>query len=111
MGVGWNEDEATNHGVDFRRRRALVREQILAMQRLWSDEVASFEGELVHLPPSWGLAQAGAAPASPHPYRRRPFAVPLRAHRRVRRRLAAHRGRGRGSGGAGPPPRLRARRA
>ncbi|WP_437799162.1 LLM class flavin-dependent oxidoreductase [Sorangium sp. So ce693] len=39
IGVGWNEDEAINHGVDFRRRRAL-----------WSDEVASFEGELVHLP-------------------------------------------------------------
>ncbi|WP_437725051.1 hypothetical protein [Sorangium sp. So ce861] len=34
IGVGWNEDEATHHGVDFRRRRALVREQILAMQRL-----------------------------------------------------------------------------
>ncbi|WP_441288274.1 LLM class flavin-dependent oxidoreductase [Sorangium sp. KYC3313] len=50
IGVGWNEDEATHHGVDLRRRRALVREQILAMQRPWSDEVASFEGELVHLP-------------------------------------------------------------
>ncbi|WP_437581961.1 LLM class flavin-dependent oxidoreductase [Sorangium sp. So ce887] len=53
------------HGVDFRRRRALVREQILAMQRLWSDEVASFEGELVHLPPSWAWPKPMQRPRPP----------------------------------------------
>jgi probable F420-dependent oxidoreductase len=52
VGLGWNQDEAEDHGVDFKRRRAIVREKLLAMQRLWSDEVASFEGELVKLPPS-----------------------------------------------------------
>src|SRR2546425_739665 len=52
VGIGWNEDEAEDHGVvDFRRRRSLVREKLLAMQRLWSDEVAAFAGEAVRLQP------------------------------------------------------------
>ena len=53
IGYGWNEDEMESHGVDPRRRRAHVREVMLAMQALWSNEVASFEGELVRFAPSW----------------------------------------------------------
>ena len=34
-------------------RRAVVRERVLAMQSLWGDEVASFQGEHVQLSPSW----------------------------------------------------------
>jgi alkanesulfonate monooxygenase SsuD/methylene tetrahydromethanopterin reductase-like flavin-dependent oxidoreductase (luciferase family) len=36
-----------------RRRRTLVREKMLAMQALWSQEVASFCGEFVRFEPSW----------------------------------------------------------
>ena len=53
IGFGWNHDEMQNHGVDVGRRRDLVREHVLAMQALWTDDVASFEGEFVHLTPSW----------------------------------------------------------
>ena len=53
IGYGWNEDEMESHGVDPRRRRALVREKMLAIQRLWSDEVARFDGEFVRFAPSW----------------------------------------------------------
>jgi len=53
IGFGWNQDEMEDHGVDYRRRRDHGREHILAMRRLWEDEVASFEGEFVHLSPSW----------------------------------------------------------
>ena len=53
IGYGWNEDEMESHGVDPRRRRALVREKMLAIQKLWSEEVASFEGEFVRFAPSW----------------------------------------------------------
>jgi len=53
IGVGWNEDEMEDHGVDYRRRREMGREHVLAMRRLWEDEEASFDGEFVHLPPSW----------------------------------------------------------
>ena len=53
IGYGWNHEEMENHGIDVKRRRALVREVMLAMQRLWSDEVASFDGEFVRFEPSW----------------------------------------------------------
>ena len=42
-----------NHGIDVKRRRALVRERMLLMQALWSNEVAEFRGEFVELEPSW----------------------------------------------------------
>ena len=53
IGYGWNVEEMENHGIDVRRRRALVREKMLAMQALWRDEVASFSGEFVNFEPSW----------------------------------------------------------
>jgi len=53
IGFGWNREEAADHGVEWSRRRDITRERVLAMQRLWADEVASFDGEDVHLSPSW----------------------------------------------------------
>jgi probable F420-dependent oxidoreductase len=53
IGFGWNHEEMENHGIDVKRRRALVREHVLAMRSLWNDDVASFDGEFVHLEPSW----------------------------------------------------------
>lgn len=53
VGFGWNADEIEAHGVSMGDRRAVARERILAMQALWADEVARFEGEHVHLAPSW----------------------------------------------------------
>jgi probable F420-dependent oxidoreductase len=53
IGFGWNEDEMEDHGVDYRGRRELAREHVLAMRRLWEDEEATFDGEFVQLPPSW----------------------------------------------------------
>lgn len=53
VGFGWNEDEMADHGVDYRRRRSHAREHVRAMQALWRDEVASFDGEFVAYPPTW----------------------------------------------------------
>jgi probable F420-dependent oxidoreductase len=53
IGYGWNHEEMENHGIDVRRRRALVREKMLAMQELWSKEVAGYAGEFVRFEPSW----------------------------------------------------------
>lgn len=53
IGFGWNHEEMENHGIDVKRRRALVREKVLAMQALWSNEVAEFRGEFVRFEPSW----------------------------------------------------------
>jgi probable F420-dependent oxidoreductase len=53
IGFGWNEDELADHGVSMSDRRAVTREHVLAMQSLWRDDVAGFDGDHVHIPPSW----------------------------------------------------------
>jgi probable F420-dependent oxidoreductase len=53
IGYGWNQEEMENHGIQVPRRRAHVRETMLAMQTLWANDVASFEGEFVRFEPSW----------------------------------------------------------
>jgi probable F420-dependent oxidoreductase len=53
IGFGWNLDELEDHGGSKATRRDVARERVLAMQRLWADDVASFDGEHVHLSPSW----------------------------------------------------------
>jgi probable F420-dependent oxidoreductase len=63
IGFGWNADEIENHGVDMRRRRDIAREHMLAMKALWRDDVASYDGEFVHLAPSWSWPK----PASGRP--------------------------------------------
>jgi alkanesulfonate monooxygenase SsuD/methylene tetrahydromethanopterin reductase-like flavin-dependent oxidoreductase (luciferase family) len=55
IGVGWNEDEMEHHGVDPSRRRAVVREKVLAMKALWTEEEAGFDGEFVKFAPSWSV--------------------------------------------------------
>jgi probable F420-dependent oxidoreductase len=53
IGYGWNEEEMLNLGVDPRHRRAIVREHMLAMQGLWTEDEAGFEGTYVRFDPSW----------------------------------------------------------
>jgi probable F420-dependent oxidoreductase len=65
VGFGWNEDELEDHGVDMRRRRDVAREHVLAMQRLWADEEATFDGEFVQLPPSWSWPKPVQQPWPP----------------------------------------------
>jgi probable F420-dependent oxidoreductase len=65
VGFGWNEDEIENHGVPMHRRREVAREHMLAMQRLWADDEASFDGEFVHLPPSWAWPKPVQKPWPP----------------------------------------------
>ena len=53
VGFGWNVEEMADHGVAFADRREVVREKILAMQALWTQEEARFDGAHVRLSPSW----------------------------------------------------------
>lgn len=53
VGFGWNEDEIAHHGVTMPERRAVAREAILAMQALWADDEASFDGDHVRFTSSW----------------------------------------------------------
>jgi probable F420-dependent oxidoreductase len=63
IGFGWNEDEIAHHGVTMTDRRAVTREHVLAMQALWHDDEAEFDGEFVHFSPSWSWPK----PARPIP--------------------------------------------
>lgn len=65
IGVGWNEDEMSDHGVDPAKRRAVAREHVLAMKALWTQDEAGFEGEHVHLAPSWSWPKPVQRPHPP----------------------------------------------
>lgn len=65
IGYGWNELEIRNLGVDFSRRRAILREKMRAMNALWTDEVVSFDGEFVRFSESWAWPKPVQKPRPP----------------------------------------------
>jgi len=67
VGFGWNVEEMNDHGVEFRQRRAVGREHILAMQALWRDDEASFAGEHVSFGPSWSWPKPARRDAAGRP--------------------------------------------
>lgn len=65
VGYGWNHEEMEDHGVDVKRRRALVREKILACKELWTKDEASFSGTYVNFEPSWAWPKPVQKPHPP----------------------------------------------
>ncbi|MDB5373451.1 MAG: class F420-dependent oxidoreductase [Belnapia sp.] len=53
IGGGWNVEEMENHGARYPTRFKLMRERVLAMKALWTEEAASFHGEFVNFDPVW----------------------------------------------------------
>ena len=53
IGGGWNVEEMANHGARYETRFKLLRERVLAMKALWTQEEAQFHGELVSFDPVW----------------------------------------------------------
>ena len=47
VGIGWSREEFDALGVAFERRAARTAEYVAAMRTVWSDDVASFDGEFV----------------------------------------------------------------
>jgi probable F420-dependent oxidoreductase len=64
IGYGWNKEEMAHHGVAYSERRSLLREKVLMMKALWTQDEASFEGDQLHLDPSWAWPKPIQ---SPHP--------------------------------------------
>jgi probable F420-dependent oxidoreductase len=52
VSAGWNVDEMRQHGTDPRTRTRLLGERVKAIKQLWSQDVASFDGELVSIAPT-----------------------------------------------------------
>ncbi len=65
IGGGWNVDEMENHGARYETRFKLLRERILAMQALWSEEEASFHGGMVDFDPVWLYPKPAQRPHPP----------------------------------------------
>jgi probable F420-dependent oxidoreductase len=53
IGAGWNAEEMENHGTRYKDRFKVMRERVLAMKALWTQEEAAFHGELVRFDPVW----------------------------------------------------------
>lgn len=53
IGAGWNAPEVENHGVRFDQRWRVLREKIMAMKTIWSEDEPEFHGEFVNFDPMW----------------------------------------------------------
>ena len=65
IGAGWNKPEIENHGVQFAQRWRVVRERILAMKTIWSEDEPEFHGEFVNFDKMWSYpkpVQKGGPP-------------------------------------------------
>lgn len=65
IGYGWNRPEAKHHGVRFEDRRDVLREKVLAMRRLWTEEEAGFAGAHVSFEPTWSWPKPMQEPYPP----------------------------------------------
>jgi probable F420-dependent oxidoreductase len=65
VGAGWNAEEMENHGTAFSHRWKILRERILAMREIWTQEEAEFHGEFVDFDKIWSYpkpVQSGGPP-------------------------------------------------
>ncbi len=65
IGGGWNVDEMENHGARYETRFKLMRERILAMKALWTQDEAAFHGEMVNFDPVWSYPKPAQRPHPP----------------------------------------------
>ena len=65
VGGGWNVEEFENHGLPWNRRWKIVRERIEAMQAIWTQEEASYDGEFVKFEKIWSWPKPLQKPYPP----------------------------------------------
>ena len=65
IGGGWNAEEMEDHGTDFRTRWRVLRERVLAMKKIWTEDEPAFEGEFVRFPPLWSWPKPAQKPHPP----------------------------------------------
>jgi probable F420-dependent oxidoreductase len=65
VGAGWNAEEMENHGTNFATRFALMRERVLAMKAIWTEEEAAFHGKFVNFDPIWSYPKPLQRPHPP----------------------------------------------
>lgn len=65
IGYGWNVEEMRNHELDYRKRREILRENVLLMKELWTQDEASFEGKHIKFEKSWAWPKPVQRPHPP----------------------------------------------
>ena len=65
IGAGWNLEEMENHGTNPPQRWKLMREQILAMKTIWTQDEAEFHGRFVNFDPIWSWPKPAQKPHPP----------------------------------------------
>jgi len=65
IGGGWNVEEMEDHGVQYETRFARMRENVLAMKALWTQEEAAFHGDFVNFDDCWAYPKPAQDPHPP----------------------------------------------
>jgi probable F420-dependent oxidoreductase len=65
IGAGWNREEMENHGTDPDQRWKLLRERVLAMKAIWTEDEAEFHGRFVSFDPIWSWPKPAQKPHPP----------------------------------------------
>lgn len=65
VGYGWNKEEMAQHGTPYLQRRQMLREKVLMMKALWTQDEAAFSGRLMELEPSWAWPKPIQRPHPP----------------------------------------------
>jgi len=65
VGWGWGREEVLNHGHPPERRADVLEETVRLMKALWTQEVASFEGEFFKMTPSMSWPKCHQKPHVP----------------------------------------------
>ena len=82
FGIGWSPEEYRAAGVEFTRRGARMDELLDALEAIWTEDPAQYQGAQLSVPAAPHAPEAGATAASPFYL----GALSERALRRVARR-------------------------
>jgi probable F420-dependent oxidoreductase len=65
IGAGWNAEEMGHHGTAFDTRFRVMVERAKAMQAIWTQDEASYEGEFTSFEPIWSWPKPVQKPHPP----------------------------------------------
>jgi probable F420-dependent oxidoreductase len=65
IGGGWNQEEMENHGTNFKSRWKVLRERVLAMKAIWTQEEATYRGEYANFEKIWSYPKPAQKPHPP----------------------------------------------
>jgi probable F420-dependent oxidoreductase len=65
IGAGWNAEEMANHGTAFEARFRVMVDRAKAMQAIWTQDEAGYQGEFTNFEPIWSWPKPVQKPHPP----------------------------------------------